>query len=141
MAEFISENRDLIDAISQLLLVVIPVIITWYIRTYVQGSKAEKDVAASVRLANIAIDYAENLDKRGDLNVPHDLSRGLAKLKEASRWLEEELAKANINRIYLIELVNFGPNGITFHMSRFPGGGVALAPECMFEIKEIMSVV
>jgi hypothetical protein len=43
--------------------------------------------------AGAAIDYAENLDKRGDLPLSPDLSKGMQKLKIASDWLQDELDK------------------------------------------------
>lgn len=89
--------QQILDVVTQLLIIVVPVIISWYIRTYVRGTAAEKDIAAIVRLANNAIDYAENLDKRGDLNLPPSFSKGKYKLKLAGEWLEKELQRANIS--------------------------------------------
>ncbi|GJM42024.1 MAG: hypothetical protein DHS20C20_23060 [Ardenticatenaceae bacterium] len=86
-----------LDVIIQILIIVIPIVISWYIRTYVRGSVAEKDIAAIVRLSNVAIDYVENLDNRGDLNLPPEVGKGAFKLKKAGNWLENELRRANIN--------------------------------------------
>lgn len=96
MQEFISSNKDLLDVLVQVLIVVIPVVITWFIRTYIRGTAAEKDVAAIVRLANAAIDYVENLDQRGELDLPPAVKKGGYKLKLAGRWLESELKRTGI---------------------------------------------
>ena len=88
-------SKDLtewVDLIAKVLIIVIPVIITWYIQTYVKGAKSEKDVAAIVRLSNVAIDFVENLDKQGALGeLPTDFSKGLQKLNLATEWMETEL--------------------------------------------------
>ncbi len=96
MSQPISFDKDILDVIIQVLLVVIPILITWFVRTYVKGSKSERDLAAIVRLSNVAIDYVENLDNRGDLDLPPDISKGAAKLAFAGAWLEEELKRAGI---------------------------------------------
>ncbi len=96
MQEAISSNKDLLDILVQLLIVVIPVVISWFIRTYVRGSVAERDLAAVIRLSNAAIDYVENLDKRGELDLPSKVKKGGYKLKLAGQWLESELQRAGI---------------------------------------------
>lgn len=84
--------QEWVDLIAKVLIIVIPVIITWYIQTYVKGTKSEKDVGAIVRLANVGIDFAENLDKQGALGeLPDDVSKGLRKLNLATDWMETEL--------------------------------------------------
>jgi hypothetical protein len=81
-----------VDLIARVLIIVIPVLLTWFIQSYVKGAKSEKDVAAIVRLTNVAIDYVENLDKQGALGeMPSDVSKGLQKLNLATDWLETEL--------------------------------------------------
>ena len=100
MNEFITTNRELLDLILQTVLLVLPLIITWYVRKYVKGTRAEKDLAAMVSLSNSAIDYVENLDKQGkldELTLSPDLSKGLQKLTMASRWLEAELQRHDIS--------------------------------------------
>jgi hypothetical protein len=96
MAGAISPNKDLLDILIQVLIVVIPILLTWFIRTYVRGSAAEKDLAAIVRLSNAAIDYVENLDKRDELHLPPEVKKGGYKLKLAGQWLEAELQRAGI---------------------------------------------
>lgn len=96
MNQPIALDKDILDLITQVLLVVIPILITWFIRTYVKGSKSERDLAAIVSLSNTAIDFVENLDKRGDLTLPPDISKGAAKLAVAGEWLEDELKRAGI---------------------------------------------
>ncbi len=94
--DFISQNKDTLDLILQLFLIIVPVVISWFIRTYVKNTAAEKQLGAIVRLSNAAIDYVENLDKRGDLVIPPDIRRGLAKLNVASDWMESMLDRNGI---------------------------------------------
>jgi hypothetical protein len=96
MEEAISPTKDLLDVLIQVLIVVLPVVITWFIRTYVRGSAAERNIAAIVRLSNSAINLVENLDKRGALDLPTDISKGAYKLRLAGSWLESELKRAGI---------------------------------------------
>jgi hypothetical protein len=93
----ISANKDLLDVLIQVLVVVIPIVLSWLLRTYVQNSATQTKIAAISRLASSAIDYAENLDKRGDLVVPENMRKGLYKLSLAGQWMESELAKNGIN--------------------------------------------
>ncbi len=95
--QVVTPDKDVLDVLIELLVVVIPVIIAWFVRTYVRGSTAEKQVAAIVRLSNSAIDFVENLDRRGDLSLPPDVKKGSHKLKLAGGWLEEELKRAGIS--------------------------------------------
>jgi hypothetical protein len=103
----IGETLDRVFQIIMLLLPVVAAIATWFLRTYVKSAKVEKDVAAIVRLSNAAIDFAEDLDKRGELgkylqmwNMPEDVisltSNGLKKLNIAGKWLESELGRQGI---------------------------------------------
>jgi hypothetical protein len=93
----VSPTKDLLDALVQLMVIVIPIIISWFIRTYLRDRGAEPKVAAITRMANSAIDYAENLDKRGELNLPPDVRKGLYKLQLAGNWLEDELKRVGIS--------------------------------------------
>lgn len=81
-----------VQLITRILLVVIPIVITWFIRNYVKGTKSEKDTAAIVRLADSAIDLVENLDNQGALSeLPDGVSKGLHKLNVAAEWMGNEL--------------------------------------------------
>ena len=103
----ISETIDQVFQVIMLLLPIVAAVATWFLRTYVKSAKVEKDVAAIIRLSNAAIDFAEDLDKRGDLgkylemwNMPEDVinltSDGLKKLNLAGKWLETELGRQGI---------------------------------------------
>lgn len=99
MNEFLAENQELINLLLQIALLLIPFAISLYIRKYVKGTRAEKDLAAMVSISNSAIDYAENLDKQGkleELGLSPELSKGLSKLKLASQWMEAELRRHDI---------------------------------------------
>src|SRR3972149_5306826 len=93
----VSPDKDWLDILVQLLVVVIPILLSWFVRTYVKSSTAEKEVAAIVRLSNAAIDFVENLDKRGELALPPDVKKGSHKLKLAAEWMESELKRAGIS--------------------------------------------
>ncbi|HEU0292214.1 MAG TPA: phage holin, LLH family [Anaerolineales bacterium] len=92
-----AQLQDLLSAVVQLIIVIIPVVITWFIRTYVRGTTAEKNLAAIVHLSNSAIDFVENLDKGGELNLPPNVKKSGFKLKLATGWLEDELKRMGIN--------------------------------------------
>ena len=103
MTEIISSNKDLIDLLTQILIVVIPILLTWFLRTYVKGTAREHELAAIVNLSNTAIDYIENLDKQGHLDeiaatleLPPDIVGGARKLYAAGDWLEGELKRNGI---------------------------------------------
>ncbi len=95
--QVVTPDKDVLDVLIELLVVVLPVVVAWFIRTYVRGSTAEKQVAAIVRLSNSAIDFVENLDRRGDLSLPPDIKKGSHKLKLAAGWLEDELKRAGVS--------------------------------------------
>ena len=103
----VGETIDRVFEIIMLLLPIVAAVATWFLRTYVKSAKTEKNVAAIVRLSNAAIAFAEDLDKRGDLekylklwNMPDDVlsltSNGLKKLNLAGKWLETELGRQGI---------------------------------------------
>jgi hypothetical protein len=96
MQEVVTPTKDLLDILVQVLVLVIPIVLSWFIRTYVRSSAAENNLAAITRLSNSAIDYVENLDKRGDLALPPEVKKGGYKLKLASQWLESELQRVGI---------------------------------------------
>jgi hypothetical protein len=106
----LEQINQTLDIIFQVLMFVIPIaaaLITWFLRTYVKSAESEKTVAAIVRLSNSAIDFAEDLDNRGELekylklwNMPEDVvgltSNGLKKLNLAGKWLESELGRMGV---------------------------------------------
>jgi hypothetical protein len=106
----ISELNETLNLVFQITMFVLPIavaLLTWFLRNYVKSAGAERSVAAIVKLSNAAIDFAEDLDNRGDLekylrmwNMPEDVlnltSNGLKKLNLAGKWLEAELARNGI---------------------------------------------
>jgi hypothetical protein len=96
MDNFFAQNKDFFDVLLQVVYLVVPIVISWVIRTYVQNSNHEKQLGSIIRLSNAAIDYVENLEKRGDLVVPENMKKGQQKLFEAAQWLEHELAKNGV---------------------------------------------
>lgn len=108
MNSAIGQTSDLLNIVIQIVVIVVPVILSWFVRTYVTTHEKQKRLGIIVQLANAAIDYAEDLDKRGELGVVAQrvnlsgdtslrLSRGLQKLNIASDWLAKELQKNNID--------------------------------------------
>lgn len=96
MIELLRQNKDALDVLVQVVLLVLPIVISWFIRTYVRASATQNKLASITRLANAAIDAIENLDKRGDLVLPPDAKKSGYKLKLASQWLESELNRNGI---------------------------------------------
>lgn len=97
MVNFLAQNKDVLDVLMQLVILVVPVVISWLIRNYVKNTGYEKQIASIIALSNTAIDYVENLEKRGSLTLPEGASKGLYKLSLASEWLEGELNRNGIN--------------------------------------------
>jgi hypothetical protein len=97
MDQVTDQTNQILNLIVQVVIIVAPILITWFIRTYVQGTKSEHDIAAIMRLSNSAIDYVENLDNRGDLKLDPDISKGVQKLQIAGSWLESELNRTGIS--------------------------------------------
>ncbi len=87
---------ELLDLLIQVIVIALPVVISWIVRNYLKDTSTEKQIGSIVRLANAAIDYVENLDKRGDLVLPPDVKKGGEKLKLAGQWLEGELQRNGI---------------------------------------------
>lgn len=96
MSEPTNFTQQLLDVLIQVVIIVVPILVTWFIRTYIKGSTAERDFAAITNLSNRAIDYAENMDLQGKLNLSPEISKGLQKLNLASDWLLGELERADI---------------------------------------------
>jgi hypothetical protein len=97
MEAFIAKNKDVLDVIVQLILVLAPIVISWLIRNYVKNSTYQMQIGSITRLANVAIDYVENLEKRGELQVPEGMSKGTQKLQLAANWLDEQLKSNGIS--------------------------------------------
>lgn len=96
ITDIIGPTNQILDVLLRLLILIIPIVISWFIRTYVRGSAAERNIAAIAELANSAINYVENLDRRGDLKLPPDVKKGGYKLKLASDWLVSQLDRNGI---------------------------------------------
>jgi hypothetical protein len=96
MLNVVTPSKDWLDILLQVLALVLLILITWLIRTYVKGSKSKKDITAIVRLSNSAIYLVENIDSRGDLKLPPGVSKGFFKLQTATHWLVDELARSGI---------------------------------------------
>lgn len=94
--EAISAYKDTLDMTLQLLLIVLPVLMSWFVRIYVKHSTAEKQIAAITRLANAAIDYVEDMDRRGDMALTPGVRKGVHKLELAAEWMEAELQRNGI---------------------------------------------
>jgi len=88
--------NQFLNVLVQLMVVVIPILLSWIIRTYVKSSNAERGTAAVVMLANAGIDFVENLDKTGSLNLPPEYKTGVYKLKVAAEFLQSQLEQQGI---------------------------------------------
>jgi hypothetical protein len=96
MPTSVETAKGLLDIVIQVLVIVLPIVLSWFVRTYVRSSKIETEIAAVTRLSNAAIDYVENLDKNGQLILPPDVKKSGQKLKLAANWLESEMDRAGI---------------------------------------------
>ena len=89
--------RPILEDVVQIALAVVPIAIAWLIRSYVKNSNSEKRLATVVRLSGLAIDYVENLEKRGLLRLPAGMSKGAHKLGLAADRLTEELKRNGVS--------------------------------------------
>ncbi len=100
MNQTFSFANQLLETLLRVVAILIPIVFTafaWYFRNFVLKGEQGSKVGTISKLAGIAIDYVENLDKRDDLQVPDGGSKGRHKLDIASRWMGDELKKAGID--------------------------------------------
>ncbi|HWQ11390.1 MAG TPA: hypothetical protein VNL77_01250 [Roseiflexaceae bacterium] len=88
--------RSWLDIAVQLLILIVPAVIAWLIRTYVRSTERGARIASISRLANAAIDYVENQDKQGELLLTPGARKSAEKLRIAARWLDAELRRAGL---------------------------------------------
>jgi hypothetical protein len=97
----------LIQEIAPVVISLIVAWLAWLVRSYLSSLGDEKKLAAIRQVASAAIDYAEDLDKRGDLEkilgrlglaeeVVNHPSAGIKKLHVAGKWVEGELQRFGI---------------------------------------------
>ncbi len=96
MESVVTSTKNVLELLVQGIVLVVPLVISWFVRTYVQGTTNEKKLASIVRLSGSAIDYVENLDRRGELSVPPNVKKGAHKLRMAAEWLSSESRRAGI---------------------------------------------
>lgn len=105
---FVNQTSGLLGVVVQIIVIVIPIVLSWFVRTYINSNEKREQLGVIVQLANSAIDYAEDLDKRGDLGSVADkldisddragrMSKGLQKLNVASTWLTDELKRFDVD--------------------------------------------
>ena len=103
----LAQSDTLMSLLTQVVLVVVPIFLTWFARNFVKTNEQQKELGIIARLANAGIDYAEDVDKRGEVQGFYDLlklspaarvetSKGLQKLQLAGNWLVAELEKRGI---------------------------------------------
>jgi hypothetical protein len=84
-------TKDVIDVVIEALLVLIALAAAWLYYRYVRSVTTQNRLAATTRLADAAIDYVEDLDRRGDLAPPAGAEKGAYKRQEAAKWLQSEM--------------------------------------------------
>jgi len=104
------DYQDVYQLVTSLLVIAIPVALSWYARNYMKSAESQKRIGVISSLANTAINYAEDCDQRGErelaynsLNLPASLSNNPTpanqKLYLASDWLAQELKRMGIKRV------------------------------------------
>jgi hypothetical protein len=97
----------LVQEIGPILISLIMAWLAWLVRRYLRSLGDEKKLITIARMANAAIDYAEDLDKRGDLPAilnrlnlsPEAIassSKGIQKLHIAGQWVQDELKRMGV---------------------------------------------
>lgn len=100
-------NQSVLEALVNVVIIVVPLIVTWFVKNYVKSAEDEKKVALMASLASIAIGYVEDLDRNKkldgllqSLNLSPDVLRsastGLKKLSAATQVFRTELDKRGI---------------------------------------------
>jgi hypothetical protein len=95
-ATILSHTSQLLNVILQLVIIAAPLVLSWAVRTYLGSSSAARRFALIAQLSGMAINFVENLDRRGDLTLPPDVQKGAYKLQIASNWLSHELERQGI---------------------------------------------
>jgi hypothetical protein len=99
--------NQLLQLLVQIVIVVVPILLSWFARNYVKSSADQKKLGLITSVAQLAVDYAEDLGQRKEvddalqkLGLPPDqianLSSGLKKLNVASHWMSDQLAQVGI---------------------------------------------
>jgi hypothetical protein len=58
MNDPIIQTSYLLNLAGQVVLIAVPIILSWFVRTYVTTNEKQKRLGMTVQLANAAIDYA-----------------------------------------------------------------------------------
>ncbi len=96
----------------------------------------DSDITPAITLGNLRLTEIDRLN--GRFTLTFDGYNQARKVQYIVNALTVHDHPTTLNRIYNVELVRFSKDGITFHMSRFPGSQAALAPRCMVEVREII---
>ena len=103
----LEQTSSVLDILMRVIVIVVPLLLSWFARTFTLSRDQEKRLSMIMQVANSAIDYAEDVDKRGDLakftgmlgmsaGVATNMSKGLQKLNIAGDWLTDQLDKFGI---------------------------------------------
>src|SRR5256885_1208300 len=92
----LEQASQLLNVVLQLVLIAAPIVLSWIVRTYVRSGSAVRKLTGISQLSGMAINFVENLDRRGDLSLPADMRKGAYKLQVASNWLSRELERQGI---------------------------------------------
>lgn len=85
--EVLEAINEILKIVIELAAVILPALITWYIRAHVQGSTREGEWSALMTLAEQSILFVENAAKAGKLDLDEEAMTGLDKLHKAVDWL------------------------------------------------------
>src|SRR5260221_6789742 len=91
MTPIFSSTRDFLGFVIQALFVLVAMAAIWLFYRYVHSVRTQTRVASTPHLADAAIDYVDDLDRRGELTAPQGTDKGAYKRQLAAQSLKSEL--------------------------------------------------
>ncbi len=87
MPPIFSSTQAFLTFLVQVLLLIVALFAAWMFSRYLRSVLAQNRLSAIRRLAEVAVDYVEHLDGRGELSAPVRTDRAARKRELAAQWL------------------------------------------------------
>ena len=87
MPPIFSSTQAFLTFLVQVLLLIVALFAAWMFSRYLRSALAQNRLSAIRRLAEVAVDYVEHLDGRGELSAPVRTDRAARKRELAAQWL------------------------------------------------------
>lgn len=96
MPPIFSSTQAFLTFLIQALLLLVALFAAWMFYRYLRSALGQNRLAATRKLAEVAVDYVEQLDGRGELGVPVGEDRAARKRVTAAQWLLSRLHEQGI---------------------------------------------